>query len=701
MAATASTYQSSNPPSYVVLGTANALGNGGVGSTPVWASLSSDTSPWVEVSFAHPETLDRVIVAGSSISSVMPGLRDYSVELSTPSGWVTVGSVTNAYWQRMHELTFSPVSDVTAVKVSISAVNYSDIVGGLPPAWWSLASGAYAAVYSVEAYSPAKPAPPQSLTASAVSSQVSLSWSPPASDGGATVTGYDIYQGTAAGQEATTPVNSSPLSATAYTVKSLTDGQAYYFTVKAVNVMGSSPASSEVSATPVATPSAPRSLTASAGDSQVSLGWSPPTSNGGATVTGYDIYQGVAAGQETATPVNSSPLSATAYTVKGLTNGQAYYFTVKAVNSAGLSPASNEASATPVAPSTPTTTTTTLPPVTTTTTVPPPPTTTTTTLPPVTTTTTVPPPPTTTTTPLPPTTTPPVITLVTTTTTTLPPVTTTTTPRAPGPRVFRISPSSWPSTGGGVVTVVGSDLCSVQDVLFGQEQAKVEGTGDSCEKLTVTVPPGSGTVPVVLLGAGRRYTAQVEFTYTKPGYWVATSGGAVHAYGGAKFHGSMSRRKLAAPIVAIVATPGMKGYWLVGADGGVFSFGNAHFYGSVPEVLGPHRHLGSPIVSAAAAPGGRGYWLVSADGGVFSFGRARFAGSLGGRRTVVKITRIVPAPGGDGYWLVGKDAKLFAFGDASHSRPGSTRELGSQLVAGDTVRTKAKALGSSGARTSR
>ena len=102
-------------------------------------------------------------------------------------------------------------------------------------------------------------------------------------------------------------------------------------------------------------PAAPAHLTASASNGSASLSWTAPSSDGGSAITGYDVFEGTSSGTESSTPVNSSPLpaSATSYTVSGLTNGTTYDFTVEAVNSVGHSPASNQASATPAAPTAP------------------------------------------------------------------------------------------------------------------------------------------------------------------------------------------------------------------------------------------------------------------------------------------------------------------------------------------------------------
>jgi hypothetical protein len=98
---------------------------------------------------------------------------------------------------------------------------------------------------------------------------------------------------------------------------------------------------------PSTVPGAPTGLTPTAGNAQVSLSWTAPSSNGGSPITGYNIYRGTASGVE-AFVVSVGP-SITTYNNIGLTNGQQYYYTVSAANSAGNSTTSNEANATPVA----------------------------------------------------------------------------------------------------------------------------------------------------------------------------------------------------------------------------------------------------------------------------------------------------------------------------------------------------------------
>jgi PKD repeat protein len=106
-----------------------------------------------------------------------------------------------------------------------------------------------------------------------------------------------------------------------------------------------------ITASPIAgtPPGAPTGLTASAGNAQNSLSWAAPASNGGVSITSYKVYRGTASGTETLlTAGGCSGLGAVlSCTDSGLTNGQAYYYKVSAVNALGEGAQSTEASATP------------------------------------------------------------------------------------------------------------------------------------------------------------------------------------------------------------------------------------------------------------------------------------------------------------------------------------------------------------------
>ena len=95
-------------------------------------------------------------------------------------------------------------------------------------------------------------------------------------------------------------------------------------------------------AAPATVPSAPTGLTAVAGNHEVTLAWTAPSSDGGSAITGYDVYEAPGSSSDS-WPVTSSPLpaSATSYTMIGLGNDNSFYFTVKAINGTGRSAASN------------------------------------------------------------------------------------------------------------------------------------------------------------------------------------------------------------------------------------------------------------------------------------------------------------------------------------------------------------------------
>lgn len=177
---------------------------------------------------------------------------------------------------------------------------------------------------------------PTGLSAAAGGQSVQLSW---AAD--AHATSYNVYQATASGQEGSTPVQTA-VNGTSTTVSGLQFAQTYYFTVAAQAALGTSAQSSEVQVMTV--PAAPTGLTATAGNTTVTLNW---TASSGAT--GYNIYQGTSVGGEGATPVQSA-VSAVTTTLSGLTNGTTYYFAVAAVDAGGASAHSSEAQATPTAP---------------------------------------------------------------------------------------------------------------------------------------------------------------------------------------------------------------------------------------------------------------------------------------------------------------------------------------------------------------
>ena len=182
---------------------------------------------------------------------------------------------------------------------------------------------------------PAAPLP-ANLTATAGDSEVTLTWN--ASSG---ATGYNVKRATHTGGPYTKLASpSSP----GYTDSSVTNGTTYYYVVSALNP-GESANSAEIAATPkgpTAPPAAPTNLTATAGNSTVSLTW---TGSDGAK--SYYVKRSTTSGgpyTQIAAPTSTS------YTDTSVTDGTTYYYVVSALNVIGESANSGEASATPSVP---------------------------------------------------------------------------------------------------------------------------------------------------------------------------------------------------------------------------------------------------------------------------------------------------------------------------------------------------------------
>ena len=166
------------------------------------------------------------------------------------------------------------------------------------------------------------PGAPTIGTATKGNAQATVTFTAPASNGGSAITGY-IVTSNPGSFTATGPA--SPI-----TVTGLTNGTAYTFTVIAVNASGNSlPSAASNSVTPSTVPGAPVIGTATEGDTQVTVTFTAPASNGGSVITGYTVTSNP--GSFTATGT-ASPL-----TVTGLANGTAYTFTVVATNANGNS----------------------------------------------------------------------------------------------------------------------------------------------------------------------------------------------------------------------------------------------------------------------------------------------------------------------------------------------------------------------------
>ncbi len=205
------------------------------------------------------------------------------------------------------------------------------------------------------------------LRASPGSGSVRLSWNLPSDNGGSAILCYEYRY--APTSEAWSEWESVGAGSGGVTVGGLINGQEYLFEVRAVNALGKGTVETTM-ATPeqvvnpppppppprggggggggggffVFPPEAPVEVRATAGDGVVRLEWSPPESDGGTIIRGYEyrLKEGLEEFGEW-TPIEDSrpeEVNATGYTVEGLYNGTVYVVELRAVNSAGNGPAS-------------------------------------------------------------------------------------------------------------------------------------------------------------------------------------------------------------------------------------------------------------------------------------------------------------------------------------------------------------------------
>ena len=299
---------------------ANLLGSTGRSAAPL--SFSTPSSP--------------------TITSVTAGTGSVTVKWSPPTSWGTT-AITSYYVQ------YSSNSGSTWTIINIRSTNRYYIVSGLSSAstyvfevaafngsglgTWSLPSSPVTPIGSVTV-----PSAPSVAGLAAGVGTVQVSWNAPTSNGGAVITAYAVQFSSNTGStwtNATTSAASSP-----FLVSGLASGSSYVFEVAATNSVGTGPWSAQSSAigslAALSVPGAPSITSVTPGLGTVQVAWSVPTSNGGASITGYSVRYSTNAGSTwsmATTNVVASP-----FVVTGLSSASSYVFEVSAANSVGPGP---------------------------------------------------------------------------------------------------------------------------------------------------------------------------------------------------------------------------------------------------------------------------------------------------------------------------------------------------------------------------
>jgi hypothetical protein len=212
---------------------------------------------------------------------------------------------------------------------------------------------------TVPAPAPPMPTVPSAPTITSITSgntQLSVNFTAPVSNGGSPIINYEYSTdgGTTfiafSPSDTTSPVVITTLSTNGSTP--LTNGTAYPIVIRAVNSVGAGTSSNQVIGIPATTPTAPTITSITSGNTQLSVNFTAPSSDGGSSITNYQYSTDggttfiAFSPSDTTSPVVITTLSTNGSTP--LTNGTAYPIVIRAVNSVGAGTSSNQVIGTPV-----------------------------------------------------------------------------------------------------------------------------------------------------------------------------------------------------------------------------------------------------------------------------------------------------------------------------------------------------------------
>ena len=292
---------------------------------PTGLSATANGQTQIDLSWTTPESDGGAAISG------------YRVEVSTD----------NASWSNLAADTGSTATSYNHTGLTAGTTRYYR-VSAINSVGASLTSSTASA--TTDSAAPTFPDPPTGLSATANGqTQIDVAWTAPASDGGAAITGYRI-EVSANGSSWSDLAADTGSTTTSYGHTGLTAGSTRHYRVSAINSVGTSLASSTVSATTDATtvsaPGAPTGLSATAnGQTRIDLSWTAPSSNGGAAISGYRIEVSTD-GSSWSNLAADTGSTSTSYSHTSLTADSKRYYRVSAINSAGTGSASSAANAT-------------------------------------------------------------------------------------------------------------------------------------------------------------------------------------------------------------------------------------------------------------------------------------------------------------------------------------------------------------------
>jgi len=281
-----------------------------------------DGSKWKELSLIQLRTLPDAPTLVTATATNGEATVSFTAPLSDGGSAITLytatsnpGNITGTLNQAgSGAITVTGLTNGTAYTFTVTATNAVDT------------SAASAVSTSV---TPATvPDVPTDVSATATNGEATVSFTAPLSDGGSAIT---LYTATSSPGGITGTLNQS--GSGDILVTGLTNGTAYTFTVTATNAVDTSAASgSSTSVTPATVPDVPTDVSATATNGEATVSFTAPLSDGGSVITLYTATSSPGGFKGTLSQVEGGTI-----TVSGLTNGEAYTFTVTATNALGTS----------------------------------------------------------------------------------------------------------------------------------------------------------------------------------------------------------------------------------------------------------------------------------------------------------------------------------------------------------------------------
>ncbi len=309
---------------YVKLRAVTALTTGNE-STPVTTNTMPFTTPTAPTSLiSTPGDTQLSIAFTAPSSSGGPAITNYEYALSTNSGSTYAAWTALSPSDATSPIVITGLTNGTAYYVKLRAIT-------------SLAIGAESLPVTTNTAPFTSPTAPTSLSSTAGNTQLTIAFTAPTSNGGFAITNYEYALSTNGGSTYSSWTALSPTDAiTPVTITGLTNGQSYYVKLRAITSVANGAESVAVTTNtmPFTTPTAPTSLSSTAGNTQLVIAFTAPSSTGGPAITNYEYALSTNSGTSYGTWTALSPVDpSTPITITGLTNGQAYYVKLRAITS--------------------------------------------------------------------------------------------------------------------------------------------------------------------------------------------------------------------------------------------------------------------------------------------------------------------------------------------------------------------------------